>query len=81
MPSDAISRPQSGMVSLTECDGRYRVYQHGGHGMYYLAAFTRQSDKVTRMLYGVDLAVGLFVVFYNREADAQAKADRLNLKV
>ena len=85
MPSDGLHTGRHGrdgtLVQVSECDGRYRVYQHDGHGMFYLAAFTRQSNYVARMLYGVVLSVGLFVVFYTHEHEAQAKADRLNLKV
>lgn len=77
MPSDAWRR------SLPPCDGRYRP-ELDATGMYLLAAYTRQSNNVTRTVHGaVFRERGLFkaCALYRDLADAQAKCDRLNVRI
>ena len=73
-----MNRPaHKGYVSLTECDGRFRPYEHMS-GMFYLAAYTRQSDIVTRLLHGPRIGGSVCVLFFADEGDARAACDRIN---
>jgi hypothetical protein len=78
MPSDAIV--QRAYIKHGECDGRYRVYPHHS-GMFYLAAYTRQSDQVTRTLHGPMIRNHRCVCFFADEGEARGTAERLNVRV
>jgi hypothetical protein len=68
-------------VRLTDCDGRYRAYQHGANGLWYLCAFTRQAEQVTRSIYGPNFNGQQFPVFYTDELDAECAAAKLNVRI
>lgn len=78
MPSDAL--PQKAYVKHAECDGRYRAYPHHS-GMFYLAAYTRQADEVTRTLHGPVIRNRRMVCFFSDEGEARGCAERLNVRM
>jgi hypothetical protein len=88
MPSDAITTAGSllaavhahASLKLGECDGRYRVYPHHS-GMFYLAAYTRQADQVTRTLHGPIIRNHRCVCFFADEGEAHGTAERLNVRL
>lgn len=68
-------------IALGACDGRYRVYQHDSTGLFYLCAFTRQADHVTRRLHGPVIKNQVCPMFVVSEEEAQGIADRLNVRI
>ena len=76
MPSDAAIG-----IALSACDGRYRVYQHNDSGMFYLCAFTRQAEQVTRRLHGPLIKGRICTLFVTDAEEAQGIAARLNVRI
>jgi hypothetical protein len=68
-------------VRLTDCDGRWRAYQHEDSGMYYIAAFTMQGDRITREIIGPRFNGTVVPLLYTYRTDAAARADRMNVRI
>lgn len=69
------------LVKPHKCDGCYRPEQDPC-GMWVIAAYTRQSNMVTRTVHGIAWH-GLFkgYVYYRERGDAELDALRLNLRI
>jgi hypothetical protein len=68
-------------TSKAPADGRYRPHLHTGNGMYAAVAYRQDSNIIRREIYGADFGLFKGVVYFNREADAQRKCDRLNVRL
>jgi hypothetical protein len=77
MPSDAL---HTQTLPKAKADGRYRPVLHPS-GMWVAAAYTRQSDIVTRTIHGANFGKFKAMVLYANRSMAERHCRRLNVRL